>query len=97
MDNIDIASLLANFVIAGVIMYLTDRERKTLLERLSATEKRLEELNQRYVDDLRDWSGIDPKFKTWRGREEPLDSDTKIRAYMLTEEERQQAIERMNK
>ena len=97
MDSIDIASLLANFVIAGVIMFLTDRERKTLLERLSASEKRLDDLNQRYVDDLRDWSGIDPKFKTWRGRDEALESDTKIRAYMLTEEERQAAIERMNK
>ena len=95
--DINIAELLSNFVIAAVILYLSDRERKTLLERLTAAEKRLEDLNRAYVDDLRDWSGIDPKFKTWRGRDEPLDSDTKIRQYILSEEERAAAIERMNK
>lgn len=95
--DFDIASVLSNFVVAAVVMYLSDRERKMLLDHLQSLEKRLEDLNQRYLDDLRDWSGIDPKFKTWRGRDEPLESDTKIRAYMLTEDERQQAIERMNK
>lgn len=94
--DINIAELLSNFVIAAVILYLSDRERKTLLERLAATEKRLEDLNKAYVDDLRDWSGIDPKFKTWSNRE-PLESDTKIRQYVLSAEERAKAEELMNK
>jgi len=96
--NIDIASILSNFVVAAVVMYMADRERKILLDRLAQLEKRLEDLNQRYLEDLRDWSGIYPKFKTWSGRKtEPLESDTKIRTYMLRKEEEERAQDLMNK
>lgn len=91
-----IVKILENFVIAVVILYLTDRERKTLLERLAKLEDKHEKLTNQYQDDLRDWSGIDPKFNTWSNRQ-PLDSDTKIRQYVLTTEERSKAEELMNR
>src|SRR5690349_5285723 len=100
MPGIDIASILANFVIASVVLYLSDRERKTLLDRLTTIEKRLEEEIKLHMDDLRDWSGIDPRFSTWGKSEDDTrtrkQGDTANREYMIDDRERAAAIKRMN-
>jgi|SRR5689334_6996243 len=99
--NIDIASILQNFIVALVVMYLSDRERKTILDRLDAYEKRYEALNKEYIEALRDWSGIEPKFSTWKDKTiDPrsiAEGDTASRNYMIDDRERQRAIDLMNK
>lgn len=94
MEAFPISEILTNFIVAAVILYMSDRERKILLDRLEALEEKHDNLQRAYQDDLRDWAGLDPKFKTWANRP-PLESDTKIRAYMLSKEEREEAEKRM--
>lgn len=91
--NMDISAILANFVIASVIMFLTDRERKELLLRVTKAETAAEKLQEKYTDDLRDWSGLNPRVVTWNSaaREAAMESDTKIRAYMLSADEKARA------
>jgi chromosome segregation ATPase len=95
MTGLDISAILANFLVASLVYFFTNRERESLKSDLKDAREELKDLRKRYEDDLRDWSGIDPKFKTWH-REEPLDSDTKIRAYMISEDERAKALKKMN-
>lgn len=93
--DINIGEILQNFVVATIIWVLMNQERKTLLERLAKLEDKHEKLQQQYQDDLRDWSGIDPRFNTWSNRK--VEGDTKIREYMLTAEERAKAEDLMNR
>lgn len=100
--NIDIGTILTQCTIAAVILWMSDRERKILLDRIMALEKRHEDLNKEYIEALRDWSGIDPKFTTWQNRDMPdtrmtKQGDTTSREIMIDDRERQKAIDLMNK
>lgn len=93
--DINIGEILQNFVVATIIWVLMNQERKTILDRLAKLEDKHEKLIQQYQDDLRDWSGIDPRFNTWSNRK--LEGDTKTREYMFAADERSKAEELMNK
>lgn len=49
--DIDITSLLANFTIAAIILWMSDRERKVILERITDLEARYDALVNRYITD----------------------------------------------
>lgn len=95
MEGIEIGKLLAEFVLAGVILWLCDRQINILKEqikeresRIMRLEERLEECHEEHRKDLRDWSGIEPRYSTWKNAE----SDTKLRLAM---EERERLNERI--
>lgn len=86
-----IAEILANFAVAGIVFYFSNQNIQFLRQELERERREREQLQRQYMDDLRDWSGINPRFSTWNRGE----GDTK-RLPPLPEDERQKAIERMN-
>jgi len=65
MGNIDITAILAQFVVAGIVYFFTDRERADDKEEIKELKEELKVVRQGWLDDLRDWSGIAPRFQTW--------------------------------
>lgn len=102
MEGFDITRLLADFILAMVILWQTDKQIKILQDQIKQREevirqrdetiKRLDAKIDDCVDehrrDLRDWSGLKPQFETWKTAE----TDTKLR---LTMEERERLRDRM--
>lgn len=90
MQSLDITALLSDFILAGVVLWFSNRYIEALVaqiknkdERIKELESEVSEANDRHIADLRDWSGIDPKFKTWQRPPMPplinAESDTNIR------------------
>lgn len=102
MEGFDITRLLADFVLAMVILWQTDKQIKILQEQIKQREETIKQrddtikrLDQKIDDcieehrhDLRDWSGLKPQFETWKNAE----TDTKLRLAM---EERERLKERL--
>ena len=84
--DINPGEILANFVVASIVWFLMTQERKTLLERVAKVEEKYDKAIQQHQDDLRDWSGIDPRFNTWSRKSSP-EGDTKRIVPNLTDEE----------
>lgn len=95
MESVDIVNLLGDFVLAVVIYLMSNRiievlnaQIKVRDERIKQLEAQLEEAKEAHIADLRDWSGIDPRFKTWRATTTTttvipqIESDTNIRNQM---------------
>lgn len=80
-----IAEILANFAVAGIVFYFSNQNIQFLRQELERERREREQLQRQYMDDLRDWSGINPRFSTWnRGegdtkRLPPLPEDEKKR------------------
>jgi peptidoglycan hydrolase CwlO-like protein len=96
MEGLDIAKILAEFVLAGVIWLMSERQAKLLQEQIAQRDAQLKRLEEKLDDaheehrkDLRDWSGIEPRFKTW---EKMAESDTKIRLTMQEIEMRNERL-----
>lgn len=96
VEGFDITRLLADFVLAMVILWMSNRQIETLKDsinerddRIKRIEAKLDECHEEHRQDLRDWSGLEPRFKTWAVQ---ADTDTKLR---LTMQEREMLQERM--
>lgn len=99
MEGFDITRLLADFVLALVILWMSNRQIETLQdaikerdERIKRVEAKLDECHEEHRQDLRDWSGLEPRFKTWAGQTVQAETDTKLR---LTMQEREMLHERL--
>lgn len=95
MEGIEIGKIVAEFALTAVVLYLCNQQIIILKEqvkeresRIDKLEEKLEECHEEHRKDLRDWSGIDPRFNTWKNAE----SDTKLRLAM---EERERLNERI--
>lgn len=78
MEGIEIGKVLAEFVLAGVILWLSDRQIKLMQEQIEERDKRIERLetslekcNAEHQKDLRGWAGIE----AWARRD--AEEDTK--------------------
>lgn len=93
-----IAEILANFAVAGIVFYFSNQHIQYLRQELDRERREHEQLQKQYMEDLRDWSGINPRWQTWNERPRvTAESDTKIRAqFNLSDEERLEAVRRMN-
>lgn len=90
--DVPISEIISQFVVAAIIFYFARQNEVYLKDELERERRDHEELKKQYFADLRDWSGLAPRFSTWHTRGE---GDTK-RLPPLPEDERQKAIERMN-
>jgi hypothetical protein len=91
----EILQFVTNFGALGMsLLWLWDMRQK-VKDKESEIRLLRDELKQArdaHQDDLRDWSGIDPRFKTWS--RPPPESDTNLR---LTMQDREQMNERISK
>lgn len=95
MEGIEIGKIVAEFALTAVVLYLCGQQIAILKEqikeresRIDKLEEKLEECHEEHRKDLRDWSGIEPRYSTWKNAE----SDTKLRLAM---EERERLNERI--
>lgn len=94
--EIDIGRILSDFILAVVVMYMSNRhidglkaQIVQLTERIKELEKQQKELFERYVTDLRD---LVQQRNRWNGSDEP----TRPLRSNLTERERQRLIDAQN-
>lgn len=96
MDSTDqVIQIITNFGASGVLLlWLWDTRQRLKDKEVELQESRNEtkQARDRHESDLRDWSGIDPKFNTWA--KVNAESDTKLRLRM---EERERLREHVNK
>lgn len=102
VEGFDITRLLADFILAMVILWQTDKQIKILQDQIKQREdtirqrdetikrldSKIDDCVEEHRRDLRDWSGLKPQFETWKTAE----TDTKLR---LTMEERERLRERI--
>lgn len=61
----DITAILAQFAVASIVYFFMNRERADDKDEIKELKQELKTVRQGWLDDLRDWSGIDPRFQTW--------------------------------
>lgn len=95
MEGLEIGKIVAEFLMTAVVLYLCNEQIKTLKGQIVERDQRIERLEEKldgchgeHRKDLRDWSGIEPRYSTWKNAE----SDTKLRLAM---EERERLNERI--
>jgi len=95
--EIDIGRILSDFILAVVVMYMSNRhidglksQISQLQERIRELEKQQRELFDRYVNDLREVTAL--RNRGWNGSDEP----TRPLRSNLTPSERQRLIDAQN-
>jgi predicted RNase H-like nuclease (RuvC/YqgF family) len=95
MEGLEIGKIVAEFMMTAVVLYLCNQQIVTLKEQvkerddqIERLESKLDKCHEEHRKDLRDWSGIEPRYSTWSKNAE---SDTKLR---LTMQEREILAER---
>lgn len=61
----DITAILAQFLVASLVYFFMNRERADDKDEIKQLKSELKEVRQGWLDDLRDWSGVAPRFQTW--------------------------------
>lgn len=98
--EIDLTSLLGNFILAATVYALLSKQLEYMQKRVETLENELkrtrEECDRKvdaatdaHIQDLRDWSGIDPRFETWKRRTTAtvIEDDTNIRRNFTPEQQ----------
>lgn len=94
--DIPIGEILANFAVALIVFYFARQNEMYLKEELRRLREEHQELQEKYYADLRELANINPRaYIASRPAFQP-ESDTQLRRYMLSEEERAKAEKLMN-
>lgn len=97
MEGLEVGKIVAEFLMTALVLYLCNEQIKQLKEQIQERDERIERLEAKIENchdehrkDLRDWSGIEPRYTTWAKNAE---SDTKLRLAM---EERERLNQRLS-
>lgn len=94
--DVPISEIISQFVVAAIIFYFARQNEIYLKQELERLRREHDELQEKYYADLRELANINPRaYIASRPAFHP-ESDTQLRRYMLSEEERAKAEKLMN-
>ena len=94
--ELPIAEILSQFVAAAIIFYFSNQNIQYLRQELERLRREHDDLQEKYYADLRELANINPRvYPSGRPVYHP-ESDTQMRNWMLSQEERAKAEKLMD-